>query len=309
MNLSTRQLRAFIALAERRNFTRAAAHLHLSQPAFSELIRSLEQTVGARLFDRNTRSVEMTPEGKLFGESAQRLMTDLTKAIDDVRNHAFRRKGRVLLAAPPSLAAGLLPVIFAKFRSSYPEIELDLLHATSDACADMVRDGRAELALVTSETDRTGLITELLLIDQFHLVYHRDHQIAQQKQVLLKDLALYPFVSFHCSSSIRRHVEAAVRPQKMCSVLEVDHLATVAAMVENGMGIGAVPGIALLQFRSKNLAIRPLHCPELKFQVFIVRNKDRAQSAAARSMHELILRHNWELIRDGYRSAEPIELA
>ncbi len=72
-DLSARQLRAFVALADQRNFTRAAQTCHLSQPAFSALIRTLEDTLGARLFDRDTRSVQLTPEGRLFDTSARRL--------------------------------------------------------------------------------------------------------------------------------------------------------------------------------------------------------------------------------------------
>src|SRR5574341_703365 len=108
-NLSTRQLRAFVALAEARNFTRAAARCHLSQPAFSALIRSLESTLGARLFDRTTRTVELTAEGSLFLDGAMRLLHDVQATVADLGDHVARRRGRVSLAALPALAAGWLP--------------------------------------------------------------------------------------------------------------------------------------------------------------------------------------------------------
>ena len=76
-DLSVRQLRAFTTLADQRNFTRAAQSCHLSQPAFSALIRTLEDALGARLFDRDTRSVQLTPEGRLFDASARRLLDDM----------------------------------------------------------------------------------------------------------------------------------------------------------------------------------------------------------------------------------------
>ena len=76
LNVSTRQVRAFVALAEHMNFTRAAASVHLSQPAFSALIRALEEQVGLRLFDRDTRKVGLTAEGALFLEGARRLLAD-----------------------------------------------------------------------------------------------------------------------------------------------------------------------------------------------------------------------------------------
>ena len=119
-DLSTRALRAFLALVELRNFTRAAQATHLSQPAFSALIRSLEDAVGTRLFDRNTRSVQLTPEGRLFEPSARQLLADASRALADLADHVERRKGRVHVAALPSLAAGWLPALFAEYRSTFP---------------------------------------------------------------------------------------------------------------------------------------------------------------------------------------------
>ena len=104
INVSTRELRAFLALAEQRNFTRAAALTHLSQPAFSALIRALEEHFGARLFDRTTRSVELTAEGDAFVDAARRLLHDAEQAVNDVRDHVARRRGRVASWYP--LAAG-----------------------------------------------------------------------------------------------------------------------------------------------------------------------------------------------------------
>jgi len=106
LNLSTRQVRAFTALAEHRNFTRAAEQCHLSQSAFSSLIRTLEDSLGVRLFDRDTRRVELTPEGRLFLGGATRVLASLRDALEDLGEHATGRRGRAGVAALPSLAAG-----------------------------------------------------------------------------------------------------------------------------------------------------------------------------------------------------------
>src|SRR5882672_7746653 len=119
MNVSTRQLHAFLALAEVRSFTRAAERSHLSQPAFSALIRALEEAVGARLFDRDTRNVALTIEGVLFEESARGMLAAFDESLLAVRDHAAKRRGRVALALLPSLAAGWLPPVLAGFREAY----------------------------------------------------------------------------------------------------------------------------------------------------------------------------------------------
>src|SRR4051794_27630841 len=124
LNVSTRQIKAFVALAELKNFTRAAQQCHLSQSAFSTLIRTLEDAISIRLFDRDTRKVELTAEGRLFVEGASRLLRDLRNSLSDLGEHAARRRGRVAVAALPSLAAGWLPGVLAEFRATYPGIEL-----------------------------------------------------------------------------------------------------------------------------------------------------------------------------------------
>ena len=124
MNLSVKHLRAFQALAQQRNFTRAAGDCHLSQPAFSALIQALEEDVGVRLFDRNTRRVELTHEGRLFEQSAARLLADAQAAYAELKEHMALRKGRVAVAALPSLAAGSLPPLLAAFHQQHPGIRL-----------------------------------------------------------------------------------------------------------------------------------------------------------------------------------------
>jgi LysR family transcriptional regulator, carnitine catabolism transcriptional activator len=289
MDLSTRQLRAFAALAESRNFTRAAERTHLSQPAFSALIRGLEQSVGTRLFDRSTRHVELTPEGVLFGEFADQLLVDFDGALTDLRDRVARRKGRVALAALPSLSADWLPAVLAAFRMRHPGIELDLIDTLADDCLEQVLRGRADFALTSGGKNAAELETKLLCTDEFHLVCRRDHPLAKRRSVKPKDLAGYPFVHLARSSSVRQHLEAALHPLEMRTVLQVAHLATVAGMVQAGLGISVVPGLTLFHFQSGDLAIRPLEAVGLKRRIHLVKRRDKSLSIAAAALYELIL--------------------
>eukprot|EP01031_Cornospumella_fuschlensis_P008994 gene8994-11054_t len=100
-HLSSRQIDAFIALAEQRSFTRAAALCHLSQPAFSALIRALEDDLGLRLFDRSTRHVDLTPEGHNFLESARRIRAEITNALSAVREGVIPKRHIVASMVSP----------------------------------------------------------------------------------------------------------------------------------------------------------------------------------------------------------------
>ena len=290
INLGTRELNAFLVLAEQRNFTRAAALCHLSQPAFSALVRALEHTVGARLFDRTTRSVELTAEGRVLVEPARRLLRDADSALADVRDHAARRRGRVAIALLPSLAAGWLPPLLAQFHRQHPGIELDVADVLSDACIERVRAGSADFALASTRTATPELHTEEFCRDQFHLVCPRDHALARRRgRIQLKDLAPHPIVHLARSSSVRQYVEAALYPMQLHTMMELDQLSTVAGMVRAGLGITIVPSLTLFHFADPQLTTRPLHAPALVRRVYLVRRADRPLSTAAAGLHQMVM--------------------
>jgi LysR family transcriptional regulator, carnitine catabolism transcriptional activator len=290
INLGLREVHAFLVLAEQRNFTRAAALCHLSQPAFSALVRALEHTVGARLFDRTTRSVELTAEGRVLIEPARRLLRDADSALADVRDHAARRRGRVAIALLPSLAAGWLPPLLARFHRQHPGIELDVADVLSDACIERVRTGSADFALASTRTATPELHTEEFCRDQFHLVCPRDHALAKRRgRIELKDLAPHPIVHLARSSSVRQYVEAALYPMQLHTMMELDQLSTVAGMVRAGLGITIVPSLTLFHFADARLATRPLHAPALVRHVYMVRRADRPLSSAASGLHEMLM--------------------
>jgi LysR family carnitine catabolism transcriptional activator len=290
MNLGLRELHAFLELAEQRSFTRAAALCHLSQPAFSALVRALEHTVGARLFDRTTRSVELTAEGRVLIEPARRMLRDADTMLADVRDHAARRRGRVAIALLPSLAAGWLPPLLARFHQQHPGIEIDVADVLSDACIERVRAGSADFALASTRTATPELHTEEFCRDQFHLVCPRGHALAKRRgRIELKDLAPYPIVQLARSSSVRQYVEAALYPIQLHTMMELDQLATVAGMVRAGLGITIVPSLTLFHFADARLATRPLHAPALVRHVYVVRRADRPLSSAASGLHEMLI--------------------
>ncbi|RYF27314.1 MAG: LysR family transcriptional regulator, partial [Comamonadaceae bacterium] len=178
MNISTRQLDAFLALAAQRSFTRAAAQCHLSQPAFSTLIRALEEDVGVRLFDRSTRHVDLTAEGENFLESARRIRAEVDAALTSLRDAATLQRGRVAIALLPSLAAGWLPGVLADYRAQHPGIELDIADVLSEPCIERVAAGKADFALAAIRADTPELQAEPFCRDGFHLVCRQDHPLA-----------------------------------------------------------------------------------------------------------------------------------
>ncbi|WP_315132085.1 LysR family transcriptional regulator [Achromobacter marplatensis] len=302
MNLSARQLRAFVALADERHFTRAAQRCHLTQPAFSALIRSLEDAAGLRLFDRNTRHVELTAEGKVLDASARRLLADMDLVMDDLRDHAARRRGRVALAALPSLAAGWLPGLLARFSQAHPGIVLDLRDALLDPCLDMVQSGQVDFAVASRRPDMTDLDSEFLHADRYFLVCRADHPLAAQSQVRLRDIVRYPVIQLARGSSVRKHLDEALGADAPLPVFEVEHLATVTGLVRAGLGVSVVPAMTLFHFRSDDLRVVPLAGRALTRPLYLVQRKGRSLSVAAQALYELLIAHRGDIGGAGHQA-------
>ena len=289
LNVSTRQIRAFLALAQHRSFTRAAQQCHLSQSAFSTMIRTLEDAVGVRLFDRDTRKVDLTPEGELFRQGASRLLEDFRATLADLGEHAAQRRGRARIAALPSLAAGWLPAVLAAFRRRHPGIALEVTDELSEGCIERVRSGRADFALAAIRSTSPELRADPFCSDRFHLVCRHDHPLAARQRVRLQDLAGVPFIHLARSSSVRQHIEAALGEQALEGEMELEQLSTVAGMVRAGLGVSVVPSLALFHFEHAELATRPVTAPGLKRDIFVVRRRDRSLSIAAQAVLDALL--------------------
>ncbi|MBS0506861.1 MAG: LysR family transcriptional regulator [Proteobacteria bacterium] len=294
MNISTRQIDAFLALATQRNFTRAAAQCHLSQPAFSALIRALEDDLGLRLFDRSTRHVALTAEGENFHSSALRIRAEMDAALASMRDAAQLRRGRVAIALLPSLAAGWLPGVLASFHARHPGVELDIADVLSEPCIERVATGRADFALAAIRADTPELQAEPFCRDGFHLVCRADHPLATHPlpagPAQWRTLSQWPFIHLARHSSVRQYLEATFHPQTMNTLMEVEQLATVMGMVRAGLGISVVPTLTLFHFQHPELATRPLALPGFTRQIYLVRRRERSLSVAAQALYELVRR-------------------
>lgn len=288
MNISLRQLRAFLALAEIRNFTRAAKTIHLSQPAFSAMIQGLEDEVGARLFHRNTRNVELTNEGLVFEGAARRAIGEIEGAIDGVRDLIERRLGKVSIALLPSLAAGWLPPLLADYCVQYPGVEVQVADMLSERSIDQVRSGRADFAIVATTTDDSSLSVDLLCTDRFELVCRHDHRLANAKRVHLKDLAGECLIYQVRQGIVGRYLNDFVPQQDLPRSMEVEQLTTVIGMVRAGIGIAAIPQFNLYDFHHDDLVRRELAFRGLERHIYIVRPIGHKLSFAAQALHDLL---------------------
>jgi DNA-binding transcriptional LysR family regulator len=282
INLSSRDLEAFLALAESQHFTRAAERCHLSQSAFSQKIARIERTAGVALFERSTRHVTLTPEGEVFAEEVRRIQSDLQHALAHLNELATRRVGKVAIAALPSVAAVWMPQVIARYRAAHPNIRIALFDALAGGGLSLLREGRVDIAITAGGDLREFDVTQLRS-ERFHLVCPRKHPFAAQKSISLSQLDGQDIVHLARSSSVRQHLEAAGVTART-GELEVEHLATVAALVAKGLGVSVVPELTLFHFQRAGLASVPVRDAALRRPIMLARRKGKALSVAARAM-------------------------
>ncbi|ETF00624.1 LysR family transcriptional regulator [Advenella kashmirensis W13003] len=288
MNLSLRQMRAFAALASMRNFTRAAEHCCITQSAFSALILNLERDLNAKLFSRNTRNVELTAEGEVFLNIVNHLMPETERALSEMQDHVSRRKGRVAIAALPTIFSALLPDIIATFINKYPGIELIVEDVSNTSCLELVRLRKVDFALCASAEPGADLIIEKLASDTFYFVCQSTHPLANRKRLAIIELLPHPIIVFETASSIRQHLDASVYPKQWIKVLQVNNLATAAGLVGAGIGPTIVPLLGLCQFDLNILRAIPVTLPINERDICLLRRKDATESIAAQEFIRLL---------------------
>ena len=288
INLSSRDLEAFLALAQAQHFTRAAERCHLSQSAFSQKIARIEAVAGVALFERSTRHVTLTPEGEVFAEEVRRIQQDLQHALGHLQDLATRRIGKVAVAALPSVAAVWMPGAIARYREAHPHIRIELFDTLAAGGLALLREGRVDMAITAGGDLREFAVRELKS-ERFHLVCPPGHALARRRQVTLAQLKGENFVHLARNSSVRQHLEAA-GVTAASGALEVEHLATVAALVAQGLGISVVPELTLFHFERAGLAAVPVRDAALRRPILLARRKGKALSVAAQAMVEEIAR-------------------
>ncbi|MDE2419123.1 MAG: LysR family transcriptional regulator [Burkholderiales bacterium] len=291
INWNAREFEVFLAVAGTLSFRRAAEQVHLSQPAVSGQIARLEDSLGVRLFDRTTRQVQLTASGQVLMEQVLLLRNQSEEAVRTVRNVAELRTGKVVLAALPSLAATVVPAALARFAQRHPGVKLQVVDTLSGPAFDMVRSGQVEFALTAANPAYADLDYIPLASDGFVLLIPVGHALARKKSPLRwADVASLTHISMPLPSSVRQYADAAFLEHRIRfdPYYEVEHLATINAMVAQGLGVAALPEIAAVVAHQNGLVQRRLVEPDLRRPIGLVSRRGRSLSPASVAMVEIL---------------------
>lgn len=297
MNVTLRQLRAFIAVAEAGHFTRAAEQLSLSQSSVSTLVRELEANLGLRLFDRHTRMLRLTQAGTEILPLVKKAIADLNSVIGSSIQLKTLGRGRVSIAASTLQAALLLPRLIREFCLLHPGVKVTLHDVTEHEVLEMVRAGTADFGLGTEAGNQPGLSAQVLSTDVFVAVLPPGHALERKPELGWDDLAGESLIGPGPGNPIREYLDRALAREgiALTRLYEVSLPLTIAGMVEGGLGVAVMTTAAARLAEVLGLTIRRLTNPVIERELSLIVHADRSLSPSAQSFRELLVRRRREL--------------
>jgi DNA-binding transcriptional LysR family regulator len=289
MNFDLNDLVAFRTVAELSNFRRAAEAVHLSQPAFSRRIDKLEQALGVRLLERNTRRVTLTAVGRDFERKVRELLDELDATLVGIRGGTAARMGEVTVACVPSTVYYYLSRVIRLYHQQSPRVRVKVLDASANEVLAAVARSEADFGLNFVGAQEGDLEFKPLVEERFVAACRRDHPLATQRRVSWAQLGAYDYVSVGRSSGNRVLLDQALAgvPNRPQAIYEAQHVTTALGLVEAGLGVAAVPSMAMPGKDHPILVSVPLVDPVVRRKVGLIRRRGRTLSPAAQQLYDL----------------------
>ncbi len=288
INFNLNDLQAFRVVAELSSFRKAAEALHVSQPAFSRRIEKLEEALGVKLLERTTRKVELTAVGRDFDRKVQQLLDELDNTLLGIRGVGSTRMGEVTIACVPSTVYYFISHVISRYRERYPKIRVKIFDASANDVLSAVSRGEADFGLNFMGSQEPDIEFKPLLEERFVAACRRDHPIARKRSVSWAELAKYDYISVSKASGNRLLIDQALSGQAGLpqNIYEAQHVTTMLGLVEAGLGVAAVPSMAMPGPDHPLLVSVPLVDPIITRKVGLIRRKGRSLSPAALQLYE-----------------------
>ncbi|EMD5182993.1 LysR family transcriptional regulator [Klebsiella michiganensis] len=293
MNIELRHLRYFIAVAEELHFGHAAARLNISQPPLSQQIQILEQQIGARLFARTNRSVSLTEAGRQFLADSRQILSQ----VDDAAARAARlhhgETGELRIgftSSAPFIKA--VSDTLSTFRRRYPDVHIQTRETNTREQIVPLNEGALDLGLMRNTQLPDTLVWERVLREPLLAMVPRDHPLASQPRVSLRELAREPFVFFdpHVGTGLYDDILGLMRRYDLTPAItqEVGEAMTIIGLVAAGLGVSILPA-SFRRVQLLEMCWLPIEEQDAVSEMWLVWSKHHEQGQAARRFRESLL--------------------
>lgn len=291
LNITLRHLRALHAIWAQGSFTRAAAALGIVPSALTETIRQLEVEAGAPLFDRTTRPPAPTLLGLAFLRETAPLLAGLDDAVEKLCDQARLRTGQLAIGASPSAISRRVAPALARFRQLNPGIACQLHDDVAEALADMVSDGRLDLAIAGRAKSSPDLRQTKIERDRFGLVCAAGHKLAGRAQVRLQEIDPASLISLSAATGTQQlllHCPQLPEAYRQTTLLAHSTIAQL-CMIRAGVGVSLMPKNAASLFEDRSIRFVPIEDLELWRTLYLLEPALRLPSPAAAQFAALLL--------------------
>ena len=297
-DLTSRQLQTILALAEYGSFIAAASLLKTSQPAVTRTVKHVEEVLGIKLFERSTRSVQITAAGKEFVAVAARMLNDLKITLRSIRELSDQRRGQIIISSIMSVANGKLPGLVSAYRLDHPGVELHVRDGVHGTVIEDVRSGASDFGITYLDDLPDPFLSVRVGREDFIIVLPKNHELARSKTLSLLDLKGVPLVSLPRDSRTRRVIDGAASSVGLTlnHVVTVSQFATMLGFVRAGIGLAIAPKSGVASFLGKELNAIPIRGRPLARDLGIITLKEREPSPAATGLMSLI-KGSWDKLR------------
>ena len=278
--MSDRRLQVFHTVAAELSFTRAAEILNMTQPAVTHQIRQLEEELNTRLFDRANNRISLTAAGKAVLTYASRIIALYGELNESVKSLTGDRSGLVTLGASTTIAEYMLPGMLGDFQLEFPDVQIRLRVANTDAVVSMVADNTIDLGVVEGQVDSQLLRIEECQQDELQVLMPSNHPLTKETSITPSQLVDHPFINREDGSGTRGVIERYFANHdtdvgQLNRLFELGSTEAIKGLVQAGMGVSIVSKATVAKELALGLlATRPLS-PPLMRPLYFVRQRQK----------------------------------
>jgi LysR family hydrogen peroxide-inducible transcriptional activator len=287
-------LETFLKVVESGSFTQAARDLGLSQPAISQQMAKLEETLRQPLFERQGRTIKLTHAGDTLKTRAEQILAMVRDARREVTDDGVA--GRLVLGGIPTVAPFILPPLIARFHKLYPKVQIEIREDVTERLLRLCQQGEVDAALLALPVDESGLKVEPLFDEPLLLALPAKHRLASFDRIRPADLEDESFILLgeeHClrGDIVRYCQRHSFQP---VSVNQAQQLATVEQLVASGFGVSFIPEMAVGVTAAKSVVHRPLATNGPKRRIAVCWNPVRYQTRVMRAFFQELRQYTSE---------------
>ncbi|MFD1037361.1 LysR substrate-binding domain-containing protein [Virgibacillus byunsanensis] len=283
--MDIRQVEYFAEVAKQLNFTRAASNLHISQPSLSKTIKNLETEIGAALFYRGAKQLDLTDAGQAFLVNAKNVLDAFENLTSELNDVIDLKKGEIKIGIPPIIGTAFFSKLISKYKEAYPSIDMTLNEVGSKKIKHGVREGELDIGLICNlPIQKENFETIKLLKDPLMLIVQKDNPLAERKTIDFSHIEKEPFIMYRHDFSLHDGIIEACKnhgfyPNIVCESSQKDFMIE---MVEAKLGVALLPSKICGQINNDTITTIPFTRPVVNLELGMIWKKDKYVPHAVR---------------------------